>query len=127
MKKFMEFTVENWALVIAFICGTVYCIQRIAEFIALPTEKKKAEVIARLLDWVREAEAELGGKTGEFKLSQVYNKFCEAYPLLKRWISLEKFNEWVGVALAEMKKKFEDEAVKANALGENRSSSLPLS
>lgn len=113
----IKFVIENWGIIVALICVVILAVQRIVAFIALPTDKKKAEIKARLLEWVRKAEAELGSGTGEFKLAQVYDKFCEQYPEIKKWFTLEQFDALVKDALAEMGKAFEDEKTKANALG----------
>lgn len=117
MKDFMNNIIENWHLYVAFICVIILMVQKIIEFIDYPTEKKTAVIKASLLEWVREAEAELGCGTGKFKLSMVYDKFVAKYPVMAKWISLDKFNEWVEIALQEMQKSFINESVKNNALG----------
>lgn len=117
MKNFMQFVVNNWALIVAFICVIIVAVQRITEFVALPTSKKMNEVKAILLEWVRSAESELGNKTGAFKLAQVYQKFCKAYPYLKKWFPIEKFDFLVKEALNAMEKSFNNETTKINALG----------
>jgi len=116
MKNIMEYFVANWALILTFIFVVIYLGQKIVEFVSWPTEKKKRELKARLLEWTRKAEADLGSKTGAFKLSQVYNQFCGAYPYLKKWFPLEKFDELVKWALEEMEKSFANEVTKENAL-----------
>ena len=116
MKNFMQFVVDNWALIVAFICVIIVAVQKIAEFVSLPTSRKMNEVKAILLEWVRSAEAELGSKTGTFKLAQVYEKFCKAYPYLKKWFPIEKFDKLVKWALSEMEKSFANEVTKENAL-----------
>lgn len=112
----IKFVIENWGIIVAFICVVILAVQRIVEFIALPTDKKKSEIKARLLEWVRKAEADLGSGTGEFKLAQVYDVFCAQYPELKKWFTLEQFDSLVNDALDEMKKSFENENAKINAL-----------
>lgn len=115
--EYIKFVVDNWAALVAFVCVIILAVQRILEFIALPTTKKKEEIKNRLLEWVREAEAELGSETGKFKLAQVYDKFCEQYPEIKKWFTLVEFNELVGDALKEMQEAFKNDRVKTNALG----------
>lgn len=121
IKEVMQFVIDNWFLIVTFICVVIMAIQSIVQFVALPTESKKKEVEARLLDWVREAEAELGSGTGEFKLAKVYDKFCEAFPYLKKWYSIEQFNSLVKDALIEMEKALaKSEAARENALQLNK-------
>jgi len=115
-KEILEFVVTNWSLILAALCIIVLGVQKIIEFISYPTEKKVAEIKSRLLEWVRAAEADLKGGTGAFKLSQVYDKFCEAFPYMKKWYSLEKFEVLVDEALSDMNELLSDEKVRANAL-----------
>lgn len=114
--KVMAYIVENWEVLLALICVVTVAAQKIWEFIGLPTEKKRAEIQSRLLEWVRRAEASLGGETGKFKLAQVYDLFCRQYPYVKKWFSLEQFDRMVQQALSEMETSFADGAVKENAL-----------
>lgn len=118
--EYIKFVVENWTMLVAFICVIILAAQRIWEFIALPTEKKKAEIKNRLLEWVREAGADLGSETEKFKLAKVYDKFCAQYPETKKWFTLEQLDELVNEALKEMQKTFENDKVKANALGADK-------
>lgn len=114
--QILTYVINNWSIIFAAICVIIYMIQRIWNFIALPTASKKKELQERLLEWVRQAEAELGSGTGKFKLSQVYDKFCAQYPEMKRWFTLEQFESFVNEALKEMEKQFQNEKVKVNAL-----------
>ena len=110
--------IDSWPLILASIGIIIISIQRIIEFISLPTERQLEEVQSRLLEWVRNAEAELGSGTGKFKLSLVYNRFCQEYPKLKKWFTIEKFDKLVGEALEAMKDEFtRSETAKKNALG----------
>lgn len=99
----LNFVVNNWSLLIALVCGIILAITKIIEFIALPTQKKISEVKRRLLSWVTNAEVDLGGGTGEIKLAEVYDTFCAEYPHLKKWISLEKFQDMVDESLEKMR------------------------
>ncbi|MEG3006932.1 MAG: hypothetical protein RR806_05615 [Oscillospiraceae bacterium] len=118
--KIIELIVENSTLFVALLCVIIVMVQKIIEFIALPTTKKISEIKTILLEWVRESEADLKNGTGKFKLAQVYEKFCIQYPYLKKWYSLEKFEKLVDDALAEMSKEFDDEMIKINALKLNK-------
>ena len=116
MEKTISWIITNHTLIIALVCVIVVMIERIIEFVALPTDKRMAQVKVILLEWVRQAELDLGDKTGKFKLAQVYEKFVITYPNLAKWYSLEKFEKLVQDALKEMEKSFENVVTKNNAL-----------
>ena len=115
MKEFMSFVITNWAFIVGFIFVIIMAVQKIMEFVALPTDKRMAEVKERLLEWVRIAEADLGSGTGVLKLAQVYNTFCEAFPYLKKWITIDKFDVLVKEALAKIEAALTTEQAKINA------------
>lgn len=112
----MGFIMSNWSIMVAMVCVVVLAVQRILEFLALPTEKKIAELKERLLEWVRKAEADLGGGTGKFKLAQVYDQFCDKYPELKKHFTLAQFEAFVDEALEQMEDAFANGRTKMNAL-----------
>lgn len=103
MSTALEFIVANWSLVVAAICAIILAVVKIIQFISYPTEKKVAELKKRLLVWVTEAELEFGGDTGSIKLSEVYDMFCEAFPYMKKWFPLDKFEDLVDEVLVEMR------------------------
>lgn len=109
--------IDSWPLIVAAIGIIIISVQRIIEFIGLPTERQLEEVRSRLLEWVRDAEAELGSGTGKFKLSLVYNKFCVEYPAMKKWFTIEKFDKLVGESLDIMEQELsKSKKAKQNAL-----------
>lgn len=113
----IEFVIDNWSLITALICVIIMAVQQIIKFISLPTASKIKELKSRLLEWVRQAEADLGSETGKFKLSQVYDRFCQEYPYLKKWFTLEKFDKLVGDALQSMREELEKSKIaRMNAL-----------
>lgn len=116
MTDILKYIVQNWELILTTVFIVTYCGYRIYEFIGFPTEKKKQEVLNRLFVWVVDAEKEFGAQTGKLKLSKVYDKFCLEFPSLKKWFSLEQFDSLVGQALDQMKKLFENNTAKENAL-----------
>lgn len=103
MKDFMNWLIENWAMIIAIIAVIVAIVAAIYRFTKLPTEEQKSKVKQCLLNWVVEAEKNLGGGTGKVKLSMVYGWFVTAFPVLKNFITFETFSTWVDEALEEMK------------------------
>lgn len=116
LKNFITNFTENWYIYAAFLCAVIYFIQRIVEFIGYPTAKKEEQVKSLLLNWIREAEAALGSQTGKYKLSLVYEKFTNQFPNMAKWITIEKFDEWVKEALEVMENSFTNETTKNNAL-----------
>lgn len=116
MKEFITNFTDNWYIYAAFACAIIYFVQRIVEFIGYPTEKKKGIVMAEMLNWVRSAEAELGASTGKYKLSLVYEKFVNQFPNMAKWVTIDKFDEWVNEALKVMENSFTNETTKNNAL-----------
>lgn len=100
--EYIRFFAENWYILLTFISAMILAIIKIIEFIGYPTKKKISEIKDRLLIYVTEAELALGSETGKLKLSQVYDEFCKNFPYVKKWISLEKFNEMVKKVLPTM-------------------------
>ena len=105
--KYLEFFVENWYIITTAIFAMILMIAKIVEFVGYPTEKKKQEIRKRLLTYVTAAEFELGSKTGQIKLSQVYDEFCKNFPYVKKWISLEEFEDMVDDVLPTMREILE--------------------
>ena len=61
-----------------------------------------------LLYAVTEAEKNLGSKTGELKLRQVYSEFIALFPIISKIISFDYFSNLVDLALFEMKALIEE-------------------
>lgn len=101
--EYIRLFIDNWYLIVTFICAIILAIIKIVEFIGYPTAKKKQEIKDRILSYVTRAELELGSKTGELKLSQVYDEFCLNFPYVKKWISYEKFSDMVIEVLPTMR------------------------
>lgn len=103
MLEYMKFFTENWYVITLFVCAIILSVMKIIEFIGYPTEKKIAEIKSRLLIFVTEAEIELGSKTGQLKLSRVYDEFCAKFPYVKKWFTLEQFSALVDEILPIMR------------------------
>ena len=86
-----------WAAVLAAVIYTV------VKFIRMPTEEQIRVIKECLLNWVVQAEAELGSGTGKVKLSEVYGQFVTAFPIIKNAVSFEQFSAWVDEALDQMR------------------------
>lgn len=103
----MEFIVNNWYLIVAFIAAVAAGAVIAVKFFKLPTSAQLAKVKEWLLYAVTMAEKELGGGTGKLKLRYVYDLFLTKFNWLAKVISFEKFSDLVDEALEEMKRLLE--------------------
>lgn len=103
----MQFIIENWFLIIAAIAILVAVIAIVIKFINLPTKNKLNCVKLWLLQAIASAERMYGTKSGEAKLSFVYDLFVEKFPTLARWVTYEDFKKMVEDALVEFKQILE--------------------
>ena len=115
----MEFIIEYWYIIvaaIALVAGAGFAIYRYAN---LPTAEQLDKVREWLLWAVTEAEASLGGGTGQLKLRYVYDLFVEKFPWLVKVISFELFSSLVDDALEDMRDmQAKNNAVKALVEGD---------
>jgi hypothetical protein len=118
VMEYMRLFADNWYIIVAFICAIILSVSKIVEFLGYPTERKQKEIRARLLSFVTEAELELGSKTGELKLAQVYDYFCDAFPYTKKWVSYEQFEDLVDEVLPTMRKILENKNIELIEEGE---------
>ena len=98
----MEFLLNNWYLIIALIAVVTVVIIVCVKWLNKPTAEQIANIKEWLLYAVTEAEAALGGGTGQLKLKYVYDMAIERFP----WLSIipfETFSGWVDEALEEMR------------------------
>ena len=79
----------------------------IIKFAKTPRKEQLAELRGWLLQAVIKAEQIFGSKTGEAKLSFVYDMFVCRLPWLAKVIPFEKFKEIVDDALGDMQKLLE--------------------
>ena len=101
----MDWLVENWFLVVAFVACAAFVISLIIRFLGLPTEKQTAKVKEWLIWACIEAERALQSGTGQLKLREVWNLFCAVptFTWVARIITFELFSEWVSDALVTVK------------------------
>lgn len=95
--------VENWPIIVAFICGVVVCLLFAVKFSKEPTEAKIDMIKEWLLYAVTLAEKELGGGTGQIKLRYVWDMFIKTFPALAPLIPFDIFKALVDEALEEMR------------------------
>lgn len=66
----------------------------------------------KVIEWLKfavtEAEKQLGEKTGQLKLRQVYDWFVAKFPFVAVVVPFRIFSDWVDVALETMRKWLED-------------------
>lgn len=104
----MEFIVNNWYLIVAFIAAVAAGAVIAVKFFKLPTSAQLAKVKEWLLYAVTMAEKELGGGTGKLKLRYVYDLFLTKFNWLAQVITFEQFSGLVDEALEEMKHLLEN-------------------
>ncbi len=114
----MAWILENWYLILVGVAVCVVGCIAIKNWLAMPTSQQIANIKQWLLYAVTEAEATLGGKTGQLKLRMVYDMAVEKF----NWVSLisfETFSGWVDEALEQMRHLLEtNEKIKAIVKGE---------
>lgn len=102
MDKF-TFLLENWYLFVAAVAVAVVIGVVIGKFLNLPTSAQAEKVKEWLLWAVTQAEAELGGGTGQLKLRSVYDIFIQRFPTVAKAIAFDTFSLWVDEALEDMR------------------------
>ena len=98
---------DNWAILVAMICGVAFATTVVVKFMNMPSAKQ----IENLMEWLKiavvEAEKALGTGTGSLKLRSVYESAVIAFPWIAKYMTFEKFSELVDVALEWMKEQIE--------------------
>ena len=98
----MEWIINNWYLILAFSALGIVVGYNIKNWFEKPTSEQIENIKQWLLYAVTEAEAQLGGGTGQLKLRYVYDLAVERF----KWISLipfEIFEMWVDESLDQMR------------------------
>lgn len=99
----MRFLIENWPVLLSFLCGVAVCMLFAVRFSKEPTERKITMIKEWLLFAVVQAEKELGAGTGQIKLRYVWDLFIQTFPALAPVISFEQFSKLVDEALDQMR------------------------
>ena len=99
----MRFLIENWPVLLSFLCGVAVCLLFAVRFSKEPTERKITMIKEWLLFAVVQAEKELGAGTGQIKLRYVWDMFIQTFPALAPVISFEMFSKLVDEALDQMR------------------------
>jgi len=103
-----DFKLDSSTLILALIViFAVYIILELRSFSKLTNKEKKERVIEWLIYACTVAEQTYGSKTGKIKLRYVYDAFIQAFPVISKLISYEKFRALVDEALIEVNKLIE--------------------
>lgn len=94
---------ENIGMLVGIVGLLIIIGLGVYEFFKLEKSKRLNMVREWLLYMVIEAEKQLGGDTGRFKLMFVYDKFINRFKILSMLISFEQFSFMVDEALEEMR------------------------
>lgn len=116
----LKILADNWAILVAVICGVAFVTTMVVKFMNMPSAKQ----IENLMEWLKiavvEAEKALGTGTGSLKLRSVYESAVIAFPWIAKYMTFEKFSELVDVALEWMKEQIEkNQYIKEYIEGEN--------
>lgn len=98
---------EGWYIVIALAAVALVFITTVINWIKMPTNQKIDDVKQWLRYAVTEAEKKLKSGTGQLKLRMVYDMFLDKYPELRKFITFERFSDWVDEALIWLDKQLE--------------------
>lgn len=101
----MNWIIENWYLIVAAAAALALTGFNCYKFAGLPTTDQVAKIKEWLIWACIEAERNLQSGTGQLKLRQVYDMFCNvpAFSGVARMISFDVFSDWVTDALAVAK------------------------
>lgn len=101
---------NNWYLIVAAIAIIVVIGIAIYNFILLPKGEKLKRIKQWLLWAVTQAEKMFGSQTGQLKLRYVYDLFITRFPFISKFVTFEKFSQFVDQALEKMRKLLESNA-----------------
>lgn len=101
----MSFLVNNGILIlIAIVAAGI----TIFSFVNL-FNKPSSQQIANLMEWLKfavtNAESIYGSGTGQLKLRSVYDSAVLKFPWISKYVTFDKFSEWVDTALDWMKEE----------------------
>lgn len=116
----LKILADNWAILVAMICGIAFVTAMVVRFMSMPSAKQ----IENVKEWLRyaviECEKELGSKTGSAKLHMCYDLAVKQFSWIAVYVSFDDFSKWVDDALVWMRKQLEsNEAVMKYVEGKN--------
>jgi hypothetical protein len=101
----MNWLFDNWYIVVGALAVIGCASAAIYKFIGLPNDKQKEKIKEWLVWACVEAEKALQSGTGQLKLREVWNKFCQipAFSAIAKIITFDEFSAWVTDALKTAK------------------------
>ena len=118
MKEAMIWIVNNYQTILITLIIVLGIIFGAVKFFKLTPAEQKQRILTVLLKGCIDAEKALGSKTGKAKRAQVYTFLREQMPIISLFLSMEKFDEYLDLALAEMKEWLEKNLDAANKICE---------
>lgn len=103
MNAFLTFLFEYRYLIIVVIAAAAVGVYYGYEVVNMPNSKKWAKLRELMLLWIADAENYYGSGTGSIKLRYCYDEFVKTYPILKLFMSFDKFSNLIDIVLAEFK------------------------
>lgn len=103
MKEIMTWIMNNYHTILIALVIIIGVVFTVVKFFKLTPAEQKKRILLVLLDACIKAEQALGSKTGKAKRAQVYAMLKEKMPIISLFLSMEKFDELLDLALEEMK------------------------
>ena len=120
----MNDVLSNQWVVIGVVVLLISLSYNVYAFIQLSPGQQKEKVQEWLLWAVFQAEAELGGGTGQLKLRKVYEMFISTFPRLVQLISFKEFSDMVDIALDKMRAMLDNNAKVQNLVDDGQVNKL---
>ena len=95
--------IDNWYWIVIGLCVVTCVGAGFVRFMKYPSETKLAKIKEFLLVAVVEAEKLYKSGTGKIKLAYVFNLFCEKYPFISKFITVEQVDAWLQECLEVMR------------------------
>lgn len=92
-------------IVLLLIVAAVFVVVR---FLLKPKGKQKKIIMSFLKHMVLVAEIKYGSKKGQLKISYVWTRFTERYPVIKLFITQKQFEALVDEALGLVKESIDE-------------------
>ena len=103
----MQFIIDNWYVLLAFVAVGVFIGYAAAMWIKMPKAKQIESIKQYLRFAVLEAEKQLGTGTGQAKLRMVYDMALSKFAWLS-FVSFNTFSTWVDEALVWLNFQLEE-------------------
>lgn len=105
--EILKMIIENWLIFVIGFILVLLVVYAVLRFLKLTPQQQLAKVKTALLYMVTKAEKELKSKTGRVKRSMVWEWLVERFPVISLFITEEKYDELLDLALEEFKNMLE--------------------